>query len=311
MSLNYLEIDGITKNEKGEFDGIDVLVAMARQGKIDPWAVDIVQVADMFSAHLFKSKAQNLRYSSRVILYAAILLKMKADILDGIDITEIVPSDTPDDGWEDPLPDDIYDDYIPTNNVASFEEVLQRRTSVRLNRNRVVTLRDLVRQLEFYAKLDKKVAIENSKKRAQQARKRNDISHLTASDMVNLAHEEDYKLGAAILRNNLAEILDREDKIELNELTLLGMDRITAYLSLLFLVTEGDYTFKQEHFYGDLYVIKNTHKDEDESEETNDTTNNMVNDFIVKDALTDDVNAVVDNVVQIRRNVETKEHSRQ
>ena len=171
MSLNYLDFKGITKNERGEFDGIDVLVAMARQGKIDPWAVDIVEVADMFSTHLFQSKAQNLRYSSRVILYAALLLKMKADILDGIDITEIIPPDeTPMDEWDDGfMPDDMYEDYVPTNNVASFEEVLQRRTSVRLNRNRIVTLRDLVRQLEFYAKLDKKVEIENAKKRAQQA----------------------------------------------------------------------------------------------------------------------------------------------
>ena len=245
MSLNYLDFEGITKNERGEFNGIDVLVAMARQGKIDPWAVDIVEVADMFSAHLFQSKAQNLRYSSRVILYAALLLKMKADILDGMDITEIIPQDAPEvDGWDDGfMPDDEM--YIPTNNVASFEDVLQRRTSVRLNRNRVVTLRDLVRQLEFYAQMDKKAEIESAKKRAQQARRSRDLSRLTPADMVNLAHEEDYKLGASILRNNLTEILNREDRIELNELTLLGMDRITAYISLLFLVTEGEYTLNQ------------------------------------------------------------------
>jgi len=307
MSLNYLDFEGITKNERGEFDGIDVLVAMARQGKIDPWAVDIVEVADMFSAHLFQSKAQNLRYSSRVILYAALLLKMKADILDGINVTELIPSDAPDsEGWDDGfMPEDMYEDYVPTNNVASFEEVLQRRTSVRLNRNRVVTLRDLVRQLEFYAKLDKKMEIENSKKRALQARRRNDISHLTASDMVNLAHEEDYKLGATILRNNLTEILNREDKIELNELTLLGMDRITAYISILFLVTEGDYTLKQDDFYGELYVVKNTQKETEEDE----SGENVVNEFIVRDAITDEVDAVMDNVVKIREDVEIKEHS--
>ena len=266
MSLNYLDFDGITKNDRGEFDGIDVLVTMARQGKIDPWAIDIVEVADMFSAHIFQSKAQNLRYTSRVILYAAILLKMKSDILNGLDPMQFLP---PEEGMEDDLfddgfqSDDMYEDYIPTNNVASFEDVLQRRTSIRLNRNRVVTLRDLVRQLEFYAKLDKKVEIENAKKRAQNARRTRDLSKMTASDMVNLAHEEDYKLGASILKNNLTEILNREDKIELNELTLLGMDRITAYISLLFLVAEGDYTFKQETFYGDLYVVKNIKTDEE------------------------------------------------
>ena len=304
MSLNYLDIKGITKNERGEFDGIDVLVAMARQGKIDPWAVDIVEVADMFSTHLFQSKAQNLRYSSRVILYAALLLKMKADILDGIDITEIIPPDeTPMDEWDDGfMPDDMYEDYVPTNNVASFEEVLQRRTSVRLNRNRIVTLRDLVRQLEFYAKLDKKVEIENAKKRAQQARRTRDLSKLTPSDMVNLAHEEDYKLGASILRNNLTEILNRETQIELNELVLLGMDRITAYISILFLVTEGEYTLKQDDFYGNLYVIKNTHKEASEEE--------IMNEKMVQDALTDDVSSVVDNVVQLHNSVEIEEYNK-
>ncbi len=301
MSLNYLDFEGITKNERGEFNGIDVLVAMARQGKIDPWAVDIVEVADMFSAHLFQSKAQNLRYSSRVILYAALLLKMKADILDGMDITEIIPQDAPEvDGWDDGfMPDDEM--YIPTNNVASFEDVLQRRTSVRLNRNRVVTLRDLVRQLEFYAQMDKKAEIESAKKRAQQARRSRDLSRLTPADMVNLAHEEDYKLGASILRNNLTEILNREDRIELNELTLLGMDRITAYISLLFLVTEGEYTLNQENFYGDLYVIKKP-KTEEQVEE------DAINDRIVKDTLSDDVHTVVDNVVSLHNNVKVEEY---
>lgn len=297
MSLNYLDFDGITKNERGEFDGIDVLVQMARQGKIDPWAIDIVQVADMFSAHIFQSKAQNLRYTSRVILYAAILLKMKSDILDGLDPMEFLPADAEQDDFiDDVLIDDEMYEFVPTNNVASFEEVLQRRTSVRLNRNRVVTLRDLVRQLEFYAKLDKKVELENAKKRAMNARRRRDLSHLSAADMVNLAHEEDYKLGAAILKNNLEEILNREDKIELNELTLLGLDRITAYISLLFLVKEGDYTFQQESFYGDLYVIKNTHQEEKLEED-------VVNEVILKDVLTDDVDAVIDNVVVINKNV--------
>ncbi len=310
MSLNYLDFDGITKNENGEFDGIDVLVQMARQGKIDPWAIDIVEVADMFSAHLFQSKAQNLRYSSRVILYAAILLKMKADILDGKSIDDLLPPQDFDPfGDDEPFSDDIYPDepVVPTNNVATFEEVLQRRTSVRLNRNRVVTLRDLVRQLEFYAKLDKKVSIESAKKRAQSARKRNDISHLTTEDMVNLAHDEDYKLGAEILKNNLTEILDRQDKIELTELTLLGLDKITAFISLLFLVQEGEYSIEHTDFYGDIYVVKKTQTQDDEDEEF---TEEITNEMIVKSAVTDDVSDIVDNVVNLHDNIKVEEYNK-
>ena len=300
MSVNYLDFEGITKNERGEFDGIDVLVQMARQGKIDPWAIDIVQVADMFSAHLFQSKAQNLRYTSRVILYAAILLKMKSDILDGVDIMEIIPQDDTFEPDVELPPEWEEEPVIPTNNVASFEEVLQRRTSVRLNRNRVVTLRDLVRQLEFYAKLDKKHELEHAKKRAQSARRRNDISRLTTEDMVNLAHDEDYKLGATILKNNLEEILNRQDRIELRELTLLGMDKVTAFISLLFLVQEGDYTIEQKDFYGDLFVVKNTKTDVEEEDA------DTVNEMIVRDALTDDVTDIVDNVVSINKKLEVE-----
>jgi chromatin segregation and condensation protein Rec8/ScpA/Scc1 (kleisin family) len=165
-----------------------------------------------------------------------------------------------------------------------------------------VTLRDLVRQLEFYAHLDKKVEIENAKKRAQQARRSRDLSKLTPSDMVNLAHEEDYKLGASILRNNLEEILNRESQIELNELVLLGLDRITAYISILFLVKEGNYTLKQEDFYGDLYVVKNPHLEKSEDD--------IMNEVIANDVMKDDVNTVVDNVVHISDNVEMKEYNK-
>ena len=295
MSLNYLDYEGITKNQNGELDGIDVLVSLVRQGKIKAEAVDILEVADLFSAHVFQSKAQNLRYTSRVILYAAILLKMKADILDGKDISEYLPPEIDDEFADDILPDDwMGEDEVPTNNVISFDEVLQRRTSVRLNRNRVVTLRDLVRQLEFYAKLDKKVEIENAKRRAQSTRRRHDLSKLTASDMVNLAQEEYIKNGVAILKNNLIEILNREDKIELNELTLLGLDRVTAYQSLLFLVSEGEYTLKQDNFYSDLYVVKAPAE-----EETPEITEEVTSEMIVKDILADDVMSVVDNVETI------------
>ena len=83
----------------------------------------------------------------------------------------------------------------------------------------------------------------------------------------------------------------------------MGMDRITAYISILFLVTEGDYTLKQDDFYGDLYVVKNLHQEEKSEED-------MMNEMMVKEALTDDVSAVVDNVVSIKSNIEVEEFNK-
>ena len=87
----------------------------------------------------------------------------------------------------------------------------------------------------------------------------------------------------------------------MRELTLLGMDKVTAFISLLFLVQEGDYTIEQKDFYGDLFVVKNTKTDVDEEEEAD-----AVNEMIVRDALTDDVTDIVDNVVSINKKLEVE-----
>ena len=218
--------------QEAEVDGIEILVSMARQGKIDPWTVDIVEVTDKYLMHLFQSKAQNLRLTGRTLLFAAILLKLKSNVLEGIDVLDFEPQPEIDLEYDD-APLDYEEEYIPTNNVISIDEVLQRRTSVRLNHNRVVTLRDLIRQLEFYEMLDKKQSLKNAHERAK--RRVQNYAKLSPDDIINLAHDEYIENGVQRLKANLSEILSRQDKIELNELTLLGMDKISAYISLLFL----------------------------------------------------------------------------
>ena len=244
----------VTEGQNQEVDGIEILVNMAKQGKIDPWNIDIIDVTDKYLTHLFQSKSQNLRLTGRTILFASILLKLKSNILEGIEVTDFEQQeeynieDYDDDSQLD------YDVDYPTSNVVSIDEVLQRRTSVKLNHSRVVTLRDLVRQLEFYEMLDKKQSLKNAHERAK--RRVRNYARLTADDIVNLAHDEYIEQGVERLRANLGEILERQDKIELNELTLLGMDRISAYISLLFLTVDGDYDLVQDDFYSDLYVVK-------------------------------------------------------
>ena len=81
------------------------------------------------------------------------------------------------------------------------------------------------------------------------------------------------------LRANLEEILNREDRIELNELTLLGMSRINAYVSLLFLTADSDYDLEQDEFYSELYVVKRpgsapVHDEEEDEDNIFDAVNN-------------------------------------
>ncbi len=281
-----LNLNNIT-NENNEVDGIEILVQMARQGKIDPWNIDIIDITDKYLTHLFQSKSQNLRLTGRTLLFASILLKLKSNILEGVELSDFdTQPEEPEFYDDEPL--DYEQEYIPTNNVVSIDEVLQRRTSVRLNRNRVVTLRDLIRQLEFYEMLDKKQSLKNAHERAK--RRVKNYSNLSPEDIINLAHDEYIEKGVERLRANLEDILNRQDKIELNELTLLGMDKISAYISLLFLTAESDYDLEQDEFYSDLYVVKREHISETDK-------------AIAENVLQDSVNSVMDNVDMIKDSI--------
>ena len=271
-STNILHQQEKSFVQEAEVDGIEILVNMAKQGKIDPWNVDIVEVTDKYLMHLFQSKAQNLRLTGRTLLFAAILLKLKSNVLEGIDVLDFEPQHQDEFNYDDEMPLDYEEEYIPTNNVISIDEVLQRRTSVRLNHNRVVTLRDFIRQLEFYEMLDKKQSLKNAHERAK--RRVQNYARLSPDDIINLAHDEYIENGVQRLKANLSEILSRQDKIELNELTLLGMDKISAYISLLFLTVESDYDLEQDEFYGDLYVIR---REENPAEELDRSINNVQN----------------------------------
>lgn len=256
-ALNYnLDLPdlGLTKDGKAKSEGIGILVEMAKSGKIDPWNIDIVDVTDKYLAHMVEMKSQNLRVTGRTFLFAAVLLKLKSNVLEGIDILQFDPPQDEPQFDDDGFIVDYEEDYVPTNNVISIDEVLQRRTSVRLNHNRVVTLKDLIRQLEFYEKLEQKQSLKSAHERAK--RRVQSYSRLTPDDIVNLAHEEYIETCVVKLKENLSQIFERNDKIELNELTLLGMDKISAYIALLFLTAESDYDLKQDEFYSDLYVVK-------------------------------------------------------
>ena len=253
-----------TNTPSDQLDGIEILVSMAKQGKIDPWNIDIVDITDKYLVHLAESKSNNLRLTGRTLLFAAILLKIKSNILEGIDPMEFEPqAEFSELEYEDDWPVDEYEEPVNRNNVVSIDEVLQRRTSIRLNRKRVVTLKDLIKQLEFYEKLDKKQSLKNQLERAK--RRVKSYAKFTSDDVINLAHDEYIENSVKILHENLVKIFETQEKVELSTLTLLGMDKISAYIALLFLSAATDFDLVQDEFYSDLYVINHTIIQEEET----------------------------------------------
>ena len=129
-------------------DGIGILVDMAKSGKIDPWNIDIVDVTEKYLQKMIEMKSLNLRVASRTLLFAAILCRMQSNVLAGLSIEDFKDDEQAEpiydeDGFIVEYPEDEQE-FVPTSNVVRWDEALKRRTSIRLNRNRVVTLKDLI-----------------------------------------------------------------------------------------------------------------------------------------------------------------------
>jgi len=59
----------------------DVIIKIIAEEQMDPWSIDIIKLANAFLSYLQKIEELDLRIPARFILIAAILLRMKSDVL--------------------------------------------------------------------------------------------------------------------------------------------------------------------------------------------------------------------------------------
>ncbi|MBD3263253.1 hypothetical protein GF374_02650 [Candidatus Woesearchaeota archaeon] len=76
---------------------------LVREGKIDPWDVDVSVLANEYLQIIGKLKELNFRLSGKVILAAAILLKLKSKRLGMEQIMSVVNPEETDDAMQDEL----------------------------------------------------------------------------------------------------------------------------------------------------------------------------------------------------------------
>lgn len=246
-------------SSKDSHDGIGILVEMAKSGKIDPWNIDIVDVTEKYLQKMMELKSLNLKVASRTFLFASILVRMQSNVLTDLTLEDFQDNEEPEMIYdENGLPINDYipeDDFIPTNNIVRWDEALKRRTSVRLNRNRVVTLKDLIKQLEFYEKIEARANLKDAQQRAR--RRVRDFSRMTTHDIINnMSNDAMIEEAVLKIKDNIEQIFQNKEKVELSDLYILGMDRITSYMALLFLSRDTDYQLEQKEFYSDLFVVK-------------------------------------------------------
>lgn len=212
---------------------VEIFVTLAKNGDINPWDIDIVEVTDKFLAYIEDLKIMDLRISGRTLLYASILLRMKS--------TGIVQE-------EEELDDDLLDDDM---DFYDIEEYPVPKLPIRRTATRPVTLQELITELKKAEK------VETRRKDRRLRRRIEVLDRVTTDDVLGIAHEEDIRGRVDTLYTYLEELFQTRDEVMFTDLVDWSgsrSERLMTYISLLFLASEKKVLLSQEELFGELFV---------------------------------------------------------
>ena len=237
-TLSYLGVDWALL-DLSEFDTsepLGILVELAKDGKIDPWDIDVVQLTDSFLQRIEELQKMDLRISSRTLLYSAVLLRMKSLVILGTGDEE-----------EDDFDSGFFDDGLPEPDEFPIPKLPVRRLSTR-----PVTLNELILEL----KKAERTLSRKYEKKALLAAEEHDLPSdpLTTGDVLGIAHEEAISSRLAVIWARLVELFMKQPVVEFSDFLQLSEDRIMDYLSLLFLASSRKIWLFQNELFGELYI---------------------------------------------------------
>ncbi|OPX67420.1 MAG: segregation and condensation protein A [Methanoregulaceae archaeon PtaB.Bin056] len=227
---------------------VEILVQMAERGEIDPWNIDIVEVTDRFLSELERRKELDLRISGRTLFYAALLLRMKSEILEQAEAGEADEFDENDGvGEEEFGPDAEFDqDGNALGPIERLEREIRRRLDRKQLRKRPITLFELILELK---------AAEKEQRRRQRFISPFDPRLIEVEDVVGIAHDEGYREAAMAVLCQCEESIEKQGIMTLKELAeMMGKRIIEVYIPLLYLMFEGKLSLWQDEFFGEVFV---------------------------------------------------------
>jgi segregation and condensation protein A len=256
-----------------EVEPVELLVSLARDGEIDPWDIDIVEVTDAF---LDRLDATDLRTSGRALFYASVLLRMKGDAL-------LAPEEPEADAESEPEPwelavegeappggvGDGADGPVGPDPVAALESEMDRRLERKRARGSPETLEELVRELRdaergSWWKSHREYDTSDSPRgyaRGTQTldyRRPDDLrmdGEPEEADVTGTAHREDIEATIDAVEGVLREQYDAgREEVLFAEVRDAGGSTVETFLALLFLDHRGVVHLQQDEVFGDLWI---------------------------------------------------------
>ncbi|WP_298667490.1 segregation/condensation protein A [uncultured Methanofollis sp.] len=231
---------------------VEILARLAERGEIDPWNINIVEVTDRFLSELERCRELDLAVSGRTLFYAATLLRMKSEYLsadpDGEEGGEEVDTGEEED----------FDGPEIGEPIERLEREIQRRIGRKKVRRRPVTLYELITELK---------AAEKEEHRRQRQRARPTVDNLIrVSDVVSVAHDEDYRGASASVMACYDDLAPDGSVVTMRSIcSSLHCGTIGVYIPLLFLMLDGIVEIWQEEYFGDVYVRRKENGQSDDA----------------------------------------------
>ncbi len=255
-------------SDGGEVEPVEVLVELAREGEIDPWDIDIVEVTDKFLARLDRA---DLRTSGRALFYASVLLRMKGDGL--LEEDEPEPEEEPE-PWEVELgrepgaaPTAEDGDGVGAGDpIEGLEQEMERRLDRKRARGTPETLDELVRELREAERTTYKESREydtdpgDYRRGTQTLDYRVDDADRAAgepdeADVTGTAHGEDVEEAVEAVRAAVEErFATGREEVLFAEVNDVAGTRVETYLGVLFLAHRGGVELDQDDLFGDLWL---------------------------------------------------------
>lgn len=207
---------------------IEMLVDLVISEEMDPWQIDIAEIANRFLEKVREMATINLHLSGKTLLTAAVLLRMKSESL--------VPREEP-----QPTIDDFfigsYVDYEETSSVAALPLPMRRQIE------RKVTLFELVEALQHA--LSEEMLRKNFPRQARQPQK-----------LVIHIDEESIKEKIANVLERIQNLANVHEVIKFSELITERTRRsiVEVLLCLLYLDSQQKVTLWQKELFGEIFV---------------------------------------------------------
>ncbi len=235
---------------------LELLVDMVRGGTVDPWDVDLRLVVDRYLEAIEAMGPGDLPKSGRLLFFASVLVRMKAQLLAGQGaslVAEPLAEDAGDMGSEDWLPEEIDDDeasaalFRSPRRGAGEIVLFPRERSVK---SRPLTVRDLLDALERAEAHERKMEAERARKN-----RKNVVPFKNVREAMATVHQDDFETDVRTAKALLDQALALAGEADLRIFEG-SLDRISGYLSLLFLAAKGEVELRQPEFYGEVRIVR-------------------------------------------------------